>query len=149
VGCPHRQKLEVITSPPFLKRHQLYIDFDCNVNSDIKGSQLVISSLPGQPCISLNDIASLEEVLYKEFYALDLETIVPYLWVMLTQSSSYVSPLHQQGIKGRNILVTEDPRLHLVWIHNRIFIKPIPKYLLSYFFWETYLLRKPPILGAR
>ena len=68
---------------------------------------------------------------------------------MSTQSSSHINPLHQQGIKGRNILITEDPRLHLVWIHDRIFIKPIPKYLLSHLFWETYLLRKPPILGAR
>ena len=27
-------------------------------------------------------------------------------------------------------------RLHLVWIHDRIFIKPLPRHLLSYEFWE-------------
>lgn len=31
----------------------------------------------------------------------------------------------------------EDPELHLVWIHDRIYIKPIPKYLLSYSFWDV------------
>ena len=32
--------------------------------------------------------------------------------------------------------MTEDPQLHLVWDNNRIFVKPIPPYLLSYAFWQ-------------
>ena len=35
--------------------------------------------------------------------------------------------------------MTEDPRLHLVWINNRIFVKPLPRYLTSYVFWRDYL----------
>ena len=43
-----------ITSPPFLKRYQLCIGFNYNVDSDINGPQLAISSLLGQPIVSLS-----------------------------------------------------------------------------------------------
>ncbi|KAK4991375.1 hypothetical protein LTR66_006560 [Elasticomyces elasticus] len=70
--------------------------------------------------------------------------------VMSTQSSANVNPLHRQRVKGREIVVTEDPRLHLVWIHDRIFIKPLPRYLLSHAFWERFLLRElPPLADDR
>lgn len=93
----------------------------------------------------LSDRASVEELLYREFYAPDLEAVAPRLWIMSTQSSANVEPLHRQRIKGRNVLITEDPRLHLVWNHDRIFVKPIPRYLLSHRFWESFLLlRQPP-----
>jgi hypothetical protein len=45
-------------------------------------------------------------------------------------------------MKRREIVVTEDPRLHLVWIYDRVFIKPLPKYLLSHDFWQIYLLSR-------
>jgi len=67
--------------------------------------------------------------------------------MLSTQSSANVSPIHHQHVKGRQIIVTEDPRLHIVWIYNRIFIKPIPYYLLSHAFWECYLLNPASPLG--
>ncbi|KAF2175177.1 hypothetical protein K469DRAFT_724399 [Zopfia rhizophila CBS 207.26] len=81
----------------------------------------------------------MKQFLGKEFYAEDLEGIAPRLWVMTTPSSANINPLHRQRVKGREIIVTEEPRLHLVWIHDRIFIKPLPRYLLSHAFWEIYL----------
>lgn len=42
----------------------------------------------------------------------------------------------------RNIAPTEDhPKLHLVWSDDRIFVKPLPRYLTSYAFWHNYLGR--------
>ena len=96
-------------------------------------------TLPGHPRISLQDAAQLRGFLYRELWAVDLERMAPHLWIMSTQSSSNVSPLHQQKVKGREIIVTEDPRLHLVWIYDRVFIKPLPKYLLSYTFWSEHM----------
>ena len=32
--------------------------------------------------------------------------------------------------------MTENPQLHLVWYYDRIHIKPIPRYLLSYALWQ-------------
>jgi hypothetical protein len=66
--------------------------------------------------------------------------MAPRLWVMTTQSSANVSPLHKQKVKGREVVITEDPRLHLVWGRDRILMKPIPVYLLSYDFWTKFLL---------
>ncbi|KAH6980614.1 hypothetical protein BKA56DRAFT_585781 [Ilyonectria sp. MPI-CAGE-AT-0026] len=58
---------------------------------------------------------------------------------MLKQDSGNISPLYWQLVKRRTIIVTEDPKLHLVWIHDRIFIKPLPRYITSYAFWRDYL----------
>lgn len=128
-------------SPPFPKQQQLCADLDGETGGD--------DNLPGWPCVPLSDRASVEEVLHTEFYASDLEAVAPRLWIMSTQSSANVEPLHRQKIKGRNILITDDPRLHLVWIHDRIFVKPIPRYLLSHHFWECFLLCQPPAPDAR
>ena len=42
------------------------------------------------------------------------------------QSSADISPLHRQRVKGRAVIVTEDPKLYLVWFYDHIFIKPLP-----------------------
>lgn len=65
--------------------------------------------------------------------------MAPNLWIMTTLSSANINALHRQRVKGREIVITEEPRLHLVWIRNRIFIKPLPRYLLSHHFWRNYL----------
>ena len=36
-------------------------------------------------------------------------------------------------------MIGEEPKLHLVWLQSRIHIKPLPRYLLSYAFWDIYL----------
>ena len=41
--------------------------------------------------------------------------------------------------------MVENPQLHLVWFYDQIFIKPIPRYLLSYDFWQ-YLATQPDVL---
>lgn len=48
--------------------------------------------------------------------------------------------LHHQTVKFRQIVLSENPELHLIWYYDRIFIKPIPKYLLSHKFWKKYIL---------
>lgn len=61
------------------------------------------------------------------------------LWWMSKQDSGNISPLHRQIVKGRKIVITEEPRLHLVWREDRIFIKPLPQYLTSHSFWHKFL----------
>ncbi|KAL4787016.1 hypothetical protein BJX76DRAFT_319770 [Aspergillus varians] len=61
------------------------------------------------------------------------------LWWMSKQDGSNISPLHRQMVKGRMIISTEDPRLHLVWINDRIFVKPLPRYLISHSFWHEFM----------
>ncbi|EQB44809.1 hypothetical protein CGLO_16408 [Colletotrichum gloeosporioides Cg-14] len=49
-------------------------------------------------------------------------------------------PLHHQTVISRIITVTERVDLHLVWSRNRIFVKPLPLFLLDPAFWSTHLL---------
>ncbi|MCJ1240278.1 hypothetical protein MMC14_008278, partial [Varicellaria rhodocarpa] len=106
--------------------------------------------LLGHPCIRLNDSSQLVPFLKPEFCTPDHDAMAPKLWVMSTQSSANISPLHHQRVKGREVIITEDPRLHLVWIYDRIFIKPLPRYLLSNAFWRVYLLdENSPLQGDR
>lgn len=103
--------------------------------------------LPGYPRIFIRDSEKLRDHLVHEFCSEDLEKLAPKLWLMSTQSSSNISPLHRQKVKARNIVITEDPRLHLAWVGDRIFIKPVPLYLLSYNFWIIFLLAPSSPLG--
>jgi hypothetical protein len=121
--------------PPFSKANQLVCDLDPGAGAP------PITTLPGQPSIMLNDAARMRQFLNNELWPKDLEIMAPRLWIMTTLSSANINPLHRQLVRGRQIIVTEEPRLHLVWIHNRIFIKPLPRYLLLHAFWEMYLDR--------
>lgn len=141
----------MLSSPPFSASEQLCPDFDKQVTGEIgKATEKPpILEIPRQLGLPLHSsVRDVHKFLYKEFYATDLENVAPRLWVMSTQSRANINPLHRQKVKGREIIVTEDPRLHLVWIHDRIFIKPLPRYLLSHWFWETYLTPKSGSLSS-
>ncbi|KAF2457806.1 hypothetical protein BDY21DRAFT_414808 [Lineolata rhizophorae] len=45
-------------------------------------------------------------------------------------------PLHYQRASGREIVITEQMSLHLLWGHGKMYLKPIPRYLLDYAFWR-------------
>jgi hypothetical protein len=122
---------------PFTAASQLIVNNDSETNS---GHESARGSLPGHPRLSLDAGEQLGTFLEAELCCDDLETMAPHLWVMSTQASNNVRPLHGHRMLGREILVTESPRLHLVWHYDRVFIKPLPRYLLSHGFWETYLL---------
>ncbi|KAI9738830.1 MAG: hypothetical protein M1834_008337 [Cirrosporium novae-zelandiae] len=96
--------------------------------------------LPGQPRIALHDTDSVEKYLNEDLMTEDLNKIAPHLWLVAKQDSSHVSSLTHQIIRGRQITITEKPGLHLVWIYDRVFIKPMPKYLLSHDFWKYYFV---------
>lgn len=122
---------------PFDRHYQLY------ELPDLSDESLSMRDryLPGQPRILLTgDSSRLYEYLQKDLYTCDLDRMAPHLWLMAMRSSANISPLHHQKIKGRNIVLTEDPGLHLIWIDERIFVKPLPPYLLSHDFWEIYIL---------
>jgi hypothetical protein len=97
----------------------------------------------------LDNSTKLGDFLESELCSADLEKMAPYLWMMSSQSSANIRPLHHQKLLGREIIITETPKLHLVWHYDRIFIKPLPKYLLSHLFWSTYLLTNDSsVLGS-
>lgn len=95
-------------------------------------------TIPDQPCIDSSRPA-VEDFLHAELDTLILDDLSPHLWLVAAQSSERVDPLHRQKIKGRRVVLTEDPKLHLVWYSDVIYIKPIPQCLLNFDFWKTFL----------
>ena len=122
---------------PFPAAYQLCAQLDSGAHGSVPDVPTL--KLPGYPRISLQDRHGLLEFLRTEYCSADLDRIADRLLWMSKQDSANISPLHRQSVKRRNIVVTEDPKLHLVWIHDRIFVKPLPLYLTSYTFWQEYL----------
>ncbi len=125
--------------PPFSVASQLYhLELEL-----LNGKSINTRSkhLPSQPRIKLDDIDTLKDFLTRDLCTPVLDRLAPHLYMIATPSSSNISPLHFQRVKNRRIILTEDPRLHLVWYHDRIFVKPLPAYLLSHTFWQLYLCR--------
>jgi hypothetical protein len=66
-----------------------------------------------------------------------LHEIIRHLWL----AGRPVPPraLHQQLLLGRDIIVSERIDIHCVWGQGRIFVKPLPRYLLNKDFWQQHL----------
>ncbi|CAM1510079.1 Fc.00g004140.m01.CDS01 [Cosmosporella sp. VM-42] len=66
-----------------------------------------------------------------------LHNIIRFLW--LAGRPVPPRPLHHQLLLGRDIAISENIDLHLVWGSGRMFLKPIPSFLLNPVFWKEYL----------
>ncbi|KAI5839038.1 hypothetical protein DFP73DRAFT_563047 [Morchella snyderi] len=93
--------------------------------------------IPGQPMYLLENREEVTTFLEKDLRTEQLDEMCYFLWLL--SSKNNINPLHRQAIRGRQILITEDPKLHLVWYYDQIFIKPIPRYLLNHAFFEKYI----------
>lgn len=102
-----------------------------------------VPSLPGFPMTPLSDAFAVNQRLKADLSTERLRRI--YRILFFASRPENISPMHHQAIKGREVCITERPDLHLLWYYDRIFIKPVPKYLLSSAFWDTFLVgRKAP-----
>ncbi|KAK2589775.1 hypothetical protein QQS21_012546 [Conoideocrella luteorostrata] len=94
--------------------------------------------LPSQPQLQL-DSPAIKAHIESEFLTDYLDDFSKFFILIATPRSSHISSLTHQAVRGRRVVITEDPGLHLVWYRDRVFLKPVPKYLLSYAFWAFYL----------
>ncbi|KJZ69752.1 hypothetical protein HIM_10863 [Hirsutella minnesotensis 3608] len=109
-------------------------EFSCQLENEAGR----ITYVPGHPAINLVP----DEVrvhISNELETPLLDELHDKLWLVARKSSSNIDALHTQRVKGRNIIPTEDPRLHLVWNRGTIYIKPVPVFLLNHDFWTMYL----------
>ncbi|KAI1451811.1 hypothetical protein F4805DRAFT_71039 [Annulohypoxylon moriforme] len=79
----------------------------------------------------------LSAYLLHELSTTRLSRLHPYLW--LAGLPVPARPLHRQRLMNRAIIVTERADEHLVWHEHRIFVKPLPSFLLSHEFWKAHL----------
>lgn len=70
-----------------------------------------------------------EDFLERELSVRRLNEMHGHLW--LCGRPNPPRPLHRQLLLGRDIQITEDADLHLVWMPKRIFIKPLPRWLIE------------------
>lgn len=127
--------------PPFTEAQQLYrkrlrqvfpkADIPEQTDTRKNGYEYV----PGHRSLVVTD-SKTKDFLNKDLLTPRTNRLHRYLWLVAKQDSTHISPLNEQLVRGRRIVMTEDPELHLVWYHDRVFIKPLPKYLLSYDFWN-------------
>lgn len=77
-------------------------------------------------------------------YDLDVSRLnIVHQWLWLVGLPTSPRPLHYQLLKRREIVLSEQLDLHLVWSPARIFIKPLPRYLLSIEFWQAHICPSP------
>ncbi|CAG8235897.1 unnamed protein product [Penicillium salamii] len=80
----------------------------------------------------------IEDFLASELSLKRLEALDRHLWLAGEKRSAW--PLHYHILIGRKILITEQMDLHLLWANDgRMFIKPLPRFLLEPSFWSENL----------
>lgn len=119
---------------PFTEENELVAELKIDASGQLIRS--ATTTIPGQPSILLQDQA-VAGLLERELATRRLDDLYHHLW--LVSAKHNVNPLHHQAIKGRQIIITERPDLHLIWFYDLIYIKPIPLCLMNYAFYDTFV----------
>ncbi|KIJ16263.1 hypothetical protein PAXINDRAFT_132104 [Paxillus involutus ATCC 200175] len=113
--------------PPFQAIH--------SVSSDAATEKLI--RIPGH-VIPIDEAGvNVRKFLHQELSVSRLNDVHEHLWMVGRKGNLH--PLHWQRATKRDILVTEDPGLHLLWYDSTIFIKPLPICLLHYDFFTAHI----------
>lgn len=89
--------------------------------------------------IEETDEDSVQRYLSWELKVPRLNEIHDHLWLAGRPTSA--RPLHRQAMLGRTIVITEQVDLHMVRQESRMFLKPMPDYLLSCEFWKSHICK--------
>ncbi|OAP55708.1 hypothetical protein AYL99_09860 [Fonsecaea erecta] len=60
-------------------------------------------------------------------------------WFWVVGRPTPPRPLHHQVLLGREVFVTEQMDMHLVWTGGRMYLKPLPRFILEPHFWIRFL----------
>lgn len=81
-------------------------------------------------------------IIRKELDIRRLNKIQGWLWV--AGSTVPPRPLHIHLVMGREVIIHESMDMHLVWTTGKIFIKPLPLFLLEPTVWKEFLCCQDP-----
>ncbi|KAK3369476.1 hypothetical protein B0T24DRAFT_658863 [Lasiosphaeria ovina] len=87
--------------------------------------------------LECNNAYDLPGFLSDELRTPKLDNLHPYLW--LAGLPIAARPLQRQRMMKRVIFLTERADEHLVWDQDRLFLKPLPSFLLCHDFWAQNL----------
>ncbi len=121
------------------------LDFDSRLRTtaepkahDEDGPPSPIDHLPGYPSVGLA-VPEVHAHLRRELATPVIDELYHVLWVFSVKSGRNIDPLHNQRIKGREIVPTERVKLHLVWTKDKIYIKTLPICLVNRTVWDVFL----------
>ena len=133
-------------SPPFLREDSLIeLKSLYRPNQDNAGELLDKPRSSNLPAVFQNKESktvrirpdSLREYIKLELDVSRLNDIHEWLW--MAGRPMCARPLCKQKMLGRDILVTEQMDIHLLWQETQIFIKPLPEFLMDHAFWTENL----------
>ncbi|KAI5858784.1 hypothetical protein BZA05DRAFT_382431, partial [Tricharina praecox] len=116
--------------PPFAATHS--IPFANIPELPVHSSDHI--ELPGSIFIPKHTLSS---HLTAELDVSRLNRVHDYLW--LAGRAGHIRQLHRQRMMEREIVVAEQTDLHLVHQHGKIYIKPLPLFLMDYNFFAAHL----------
>lgn len=102
-----------------------------------------LTHIPGDPAVSLHT-SQVHAHLSNELETPPLDELYHKFWLVSKKSGYNIDALHRQAVKGRTIIPAQDPNLHMVWSRDKIYIKPVPVFLLNHDFWTIYLRSPKP-----
>jgi hypothetical protein len=94
---------------------------------------MLIDHIPGEETMPFSESNNL---FVKELATPILQGLYNALHIFARKLSCSINALHAHILKGSRIVLTEDPKFHLVRQEGSVFIKPIPICLLDHSFWE-------------
>jgi len=77
----------------------------------------------------------LRKYLWKQLSVQRLNDIHLHLW--WAGRPDNIRPLHAQKVMKRDIVITENIDLHLIWFDTTIYIKPLPAFIIDWDFFKT------------
>ncbi|KAM3562071.1 hypothetical protein ARSEF4850_002919 [Beauveria asiatica] len=104
-----------------------------------KGHDGLLALLPASYRTESGDLAAAcqHATAYVEEKELDLQRLTSIRgWLWVAGLPLPPRALHHQLLLGREIFVTERMDMNLVWTAGRMFLKPIPRFLLDPAFWN-------------
>lgn len=125
------------------ERRQQIAPFTCNILNRTEDNQdeELLHQLPASYRVNHDDLHAPavpeSDLITSELNVKKLHHVIHLLW--LAGRPVPPRPLHYQLVLGRDITIIERMELHLVWGQGKIFIKPLPRYLLNPHFWENHL----------
>ncbi|KND86058.1 hypothetical protein TOPH_09274 [Tolypocladium ophioglossoides CBS 100239] len=147
VSFSRRQPAEAAHSAPALPFSIRLLDYENEQAADAsrRGHDQLLSLLPASYRIESGDLAAagrhVTACIEKELDLRRLASIHSWLWVAGLPMPPRL--LHYQLLLSREVFATERMDMHLVWTIGRVFLKPIPRFLLDPRFWAEYLCCAP------
>ena len=123
--------------PPFSRDPRLYFDDDNEGGKIFVPDQTLPALVQAGDGRYIEPKSDIRRFLSFELDVSRLNRIQKYLWLAGLPKGS--RPLHKQILIDRQIVITEQAGLHMVWNKSRFFVKPLPMFLLTLEYWRDYI----------